>query len=356
MSSLDERQTVMAEPENTGGTPADPAGTEVRIETTYRLKRLVALGGMGAVYEAEQSGADGFVKTVAVKLLLPELSGNREFVSMFIGEAKLAACLVHQNIVQIYQLGRSGQRHFIAMEYIDGIDLEQFMACHETRKRQVPVELAVYIASRVCRGLEYAHNRRDENGERLEVVHRDVSPRNIMITGEGEVKIADFGVARARRKAAAYLQDGIMVGKVPYMSPEQALYEPTDPRSDIFSLGTVFYELLTGVRLFEKPSESAAIEEITTGAVPDPRDRRVDIPDAVAKAVMRCLERKPEDRHQTAGDLGYALENHMYSKGYGPTIVTLAKYVAQLFPDRQFYVAPSRGDNLSSSVLKCSAS
>ena len=334
-----------------GGAPPDLVGTEVGINTVYRLKRLIATGGMGAVYEAEQFGTDGFVKLVAVKVLLPELSDNQEFISMFMDEAKLAGCLVHQNIVQIYQLGRSGRQYFIAMEYIDGIDLEQFMSFHTAQGKRVPVEIAEFIASRICRGLEYAHNRRDERGERLEVVHRDISPRNIMITSEGEVKIADFGVAKARLKAAADMQDNIMVGKIPYMSPEQATYEPTDPRSDIFSLGVVFYELLTGVKIFDKPSESEAIREITTGSVPDPRIRRADISDAVAGIVMRCLERKAALRHQTAGDLGYALESHMYSKGYGPTIVTLAQYMAKLYPDRRFYAAPSRGDNLKSSVL-----
>lgn len=344
--------TVVMEPAIIARSPLELAGTEIRANVIYRLKRLIASGGMGAVYEAEQFGADGFVKTVAVKLLLPELSDNQEFVSMFMGEAKLAGCLVHQNIVQIYQLGKTGKRYFIAMEYIEGIDLEQFMACHSMQGKNVPVELAVYIASRICRGLEYAHNRRDENGEQLEIVHRDISPRNIMITSEGEVKICDFGVAKARRKAAAQLQDSIMVGKIPYMSPEQATYGPTDPRSDIFSLGVVFYELLTGLRIFDKISESAAIREITQGPVPDPRVQREGVPAAVAAMVMRCLERVPAARHQTAGDLGYALESHMYSKGYGPTIVTLAKYTAHLCPDRKFYVAPSRGDNLNSSVLR----
>lgn len=352
MDSSELEPTVVLDRTRTVATPVDLAGTQIQMNTAYKLKRLIASGGMGAVYEAEQYGADGFVKSVAVKLLLPELSDNEEFVSMFMGEAKLAGCLVHQNIVQIYQLGKSDKRYFIAMEYIEGIDLEQFMACHAAQGKKVPIELAVYIASRICRGLEYAHNRRDENGEHLEVVHRDISPRNIMITSEGEVKIADFGVAKARHKAAAQMQDSIMVGKIPYMSPEQASYEPTDPRSDIFSLGVVFYELLTGVRIFERTSESAAIKEITTGPVPDPRSHRSGVPDMIAAIVMRCLERKPELRHQTAGDLGYALESHMYSKGYGPTIVTLAKYMAGLYPGRKFYVAPSRGDNLSSSVLK----
>jgi len=327
-------------------------GREVSVHTVYKLKRLIASGGMGTVCEAEQFGSDGFIKNVAIKLLLPELTKNQEFVSMFMGEAKLAACLVHQNIVQIYQLGKSDESYFIAMEYIDGIDLEQFISRHAASGRKIPPELAVYITSRICRGLEYAHNRRDENGERLDIVHRDISPRNIMITSEGEVKIADFGVAKARRKAAARMRDNIMVGKIPYMSPEQATYEPTDPRSDIFSLGVVFYELLTGVSIFDKPTEEQSISEITSGVRRDPRSYRSELPQSIAEIVLCCLELNAAARFQTAGELGYVLENHMYSKGYGPTIITLAQYMAKLYPDRKFYVAPSRGDNLSVSVLR----
>jgi serine/threonine-protein kinase len=307
---------------------------------------------MGAIYEAEQSGAEGFTKTVAIKILLPELSENKEFVSMFIGEARLVATLVHQNIVQIFQLGRFKKEYFIAMEYIDGIDLETFMARHGQVLKHVPVDLAVYITSRICRGLEYAHNKRDDNGDRLEIVHRDVSPRNLMITNEGEVKLTDFGVAKAHRYMAESLRDNVMVGKVPYMSPEQASYGVTDPRSDIFSLGAVLYELLTGVRVFERETDEEIVEAILHGDTPDPRKHRAALPRELVEIVMRCLERDPARRYQTAGELGYDLEYHIYSKGYGPTIMTLAKYAAKLFPHRTFYVAPSRGDGFTSTVTK----
>ena len=327
-------------------------GSVITTITRYELKRQIATGGMGSIYEAEQHGAVGFVKTVAIKLLLPELSENQEFVSMFIGEAKLVAGLVHQNIVQMYQLGRSDDGYFIAMEYIDGIDLEQFMGRHQELDRNVPVELVAYIASRICRGLEYAHSKTDESGERLDIVHRDVSPRNIMITNEGEVKLTDFGVAKARRIVADKLNDYMMVGKIPYMSPEQAMYKETDKKSDLFSLGVVFYELLTGERIFERDSESEAIDGIISGEIPPVERFRKEVPQELVDILMRCLARAPEERFQSAGEVGYALERYMYSKGYGPTIVTLAKYTAEIYPEKRFYEAASRGDDLSSSVLR----
>jgi len=328
----------------------DLTGREIASGVKYRIKRSIARGGMGAIYDAEQSGVEGFSKRMAIKILLPELSSNHEFVSMFIGEARLVADLVHQNIVQIYQLGRSGDNYFIAMEFIDGIDLEQFMNRHMEIGEPIPVDIATYIVSRICRGLEYAHNKKDEKGERLDIVHRDVSPKNIMITNEGEIKLGDFGVAKARSKAAAHLKDDILVGKVPYMSPEQATYQPTDARSDVFSLGAVFYELLTNVRVFERESDEDTVNEIVFGRSPDPRLVRPDVPAEVAVAVMRSLERDIEDRFQSAGDLGYELEKFMYSKGYGPTIVTMAKYAQKVCPDRKFYLAPSKGDDLGSTV------
>jgi serine/threonine protein kinase len=327
-------------------------GDEITGVMRYRLKREIATGGMGSVYEAEQYGVEGFVKTVAIKILLPELSQNADFVRMFIDEAQLVSSLVHQNIVQIYQLEKFEGGYYIAMEYIEGVDAEEFVCRHQELQRDVPIELATYIISRVCRGLEYAHNKRDDGGRLLDIVHRDVSPRNVMITNEGEVKLADFGVAKAHRHMDDAIRDNILVGKLEYMSPEQALCEETDGRSDIFSLGALFFDLLTGVRVFERDTEDEAIEVIVKGTTPDPRQYRSDLPDDIVDVLLRCLQRDPAERYQTAGELGYALEYYMYSGGYGPTIMTLAKYMAGLYPKRKFYVAPSRGDEVSSFVVQ----
>mgnify|MGYP000145780126 FL=1 len=298
---------------------------------TYFLKRKIADGGMGSVYEAEQFGAEGFIKKVAIKTILPTYVQKSQFVSAFIGEAKLVANLVHQNIVQIHHLGRHEDGYYIAMEYIDGINLTDFMARHKKLRCSAPVDIATFIVSRICRGLEYAHNKKDEHGRPLNLVHRDVSPNNIMITREGEVKLTDFGVA----KAAQYMEEDeeYLVGSVEYMSPEQAECRSVDGRSDIFSLGLVYYELLTGVRVFlckDDGELEATLERVKKADIPDPLSFRPDLPESAVKNLMKCLRRDADDRFQSARELANALEYDMYSKGYGPTIVTLAEYVEKL--------------------------
>lgn len=297
---------------------------------TYFLKRKIASGGMGAVYEAEQFGAEGFIKKVAIKTILPKYVQKSTFVSSFIGEAKLVANLVHQNIVQIHHLGRHGDGYYIAMEYIDGINLTEFISIHRRIDKKVPPEIATFIVARICRGLEYAHNKRDEAGKPLNLVHRDVCPNNIMISKEGEVKLTDFGVA----KAAQFMEEhrNFLIGSVEYMSPEQASCESVDARSDIFSLGLVYYELLTGIRVFQcyNGDIDATLERVKKCVIPDPRQYRYDIPKGMVDILITCLQRLPDDRFQSAGELGYALEYQIYSKGYGPTIVTMAQYLNQL--------------------------
>lgn len=300
---------------------------------TYYLKRKIADGGMGSVYEAEQYGAEGFIKKVAIKTILPSFAEKETFVASFVGEAKLVANLVHQNIVQIHQLGRHEGGYYIAMEYINGINLTDFMVSHDDQHKEIPVEIATFIVSRICRGLEYAHSKCDESGKSLGLVHRDVSPNNIMITSEGEVKLTDFGVAKAVQFMAD--DEGYLVGSVEYMSPEQANCSEVDGRSDLFSLGLVLYELLTGVRVFQCYNNDIheTIDRVKKAKIPDPRDYRSDIPDVLLDILMRCLQKKVTARYQTAGDLSYALESQMYSKGYGPTIVALSRYIEGLRAD-----------------------
>ncbi len=304
---------------------------ELRDAAHFRFVRKIADGGMGSVYEAVLDGAMGFEKTVAIKTILPSYSKNQEFVEMFIGEAKLVADLVHQNICQVYQLGKAGDMYYIAMEYVAGISLQDFLNNHRDRSERVPPELGTFIISRVCRGLEYAHNKRDKNGQLLGVVHRDISPRNIMISTEGEVKLTDFGVA----KAANVMKDqegSVLVGKIAYMSPEQAQFQATDARSDIFSLGVNMYELLTGEDLFGAPDTTTVLQNVLTKDLPPPRQINAEIPEDVEKILLRALHRNPAQRYQTAAEMGHDLEYAIYHKGYGPTIVTLQKYMRGLFP------------------------
>ncbi len=304
----------------------------IEDRSTYTFVRKIADGGMGSVYEAILHGPEGFRKVVAIKTILEKYSANPEFIQMFIGEAKLVADLVHQNIVQIYQLGRCGNLYYMAMEYIKGVNLQDFILRHKELSRGIPIEIAVFIVSRVCRGLEYAHKKRDKDGHLLGVVHRDISPKNLMISSEGEVKITDFGIAKARNLMLD--QEGeVLLGKFAYMSPEQFQLLPTDRRSDIYSLATVLFEMLTGKSAFSLRKEQGAIPgQRAKLEFPPARSINQDIPENLERIVTKGLEQDLSARYQKAGEMAYDLEYYMYHKGYGPTIKTLEEYMALLFP------------------------
>ena len=316
-----------AEPAAAAGDALSPS---IFGSVTYLLKRKIADGGMGAVYEAAQFGAEGFIKKVAIKTILPTYATKSSFVSSFIGEARLVANLVHQNIVQIHHLGRHEGGYYIAMEYIDGVNLSSFLKRHRQLKRHVDVDAATFIVSRVCRGLEYAHGMHDEEGRPLGLVHRDVSPSNIMISREGEVKLTDFGVA----KAAQFMEDDQdhLVGSVEYMSPEQAACQPVDARSDLFSLGLVYYEILTGLRVFRcrHGDIDATVERVIHCDIPDPARYRLDIPAGVKSILMRCLQEAPDERFHSARELGAALEHELYAQGRGLSAAALLEYLDDL--------------------------
>ena len=315
-----------------------PQPYEFKDTYQFRLVRKIADGGMGSIYEAVLFGSEGFEKTCTVKTIREKFTGDRDFVEMFIGEAKLVADLVHQNIVQIYKLGKIGATYYIAMEYVNGVNLQEFMNRHLETGQKLPQELGAFIISRICRGLEYAHAKRDRKGAPLSVVHRDISPKNLMISLEGEVKITDFGIAKARNLMKD--QEGqVLMGKAQYMSPEQAQYLPTDARSDIFSLGVVMFELLTGESVFGSTEETTVIlQNVSAKEIPPPRKVNPNIPEALEKIMLKALERNLFKRYQDAGKMSYDIEYFMYHKGYGPTIVTVEKYMRQLFP--KLYVAP----------------
>lgn len=315
-----------------------------QFEDTYRFKftRLLAEGGMGNIYEAILSGQEGFEKRVAIKMVRKEYSNAQDFVKLFIGEAKLVADLVHQNIVQIYKLGKVKDNWYIAMEYVHGVNLRDLMEHHIQIGTKIPIDVGAFIISRVCRGLEYAHSKCGADGRPLGVVHRDINPNNIMIATEGEVRITDFGVAKAFG-VMENKEGSVIMGKAPYMSPEQAKGLVTDRRSDIFSLGIVMYELLTGVSLFANADDAKKImENVCTGAIPSPKDYNPEIPDDLEKIIFRSLERDLGKRYPDAGKMGYDLEYFMYHKGYGPTIQTLEKHMRLLFPE--LYVVGGKKD------------
>lgn len=307
--------------------------TEIRDANCLQLVRKIAAGGMGTVYEANQMGAEGFRKTMAVKMLMEDVAADEEFVEMFVGEAKLVADLVHDNIAQVYQLGKYQNSFYIAMEYIHGVNLQEFNDWHVCKKKRIPVELSAFIISRVCRALDYAHNKRDKTGELLGVVHRDVSPKNIMMSFEGVVKLTDFGIAKACNLMLNREGD-VLYGKVPYMSPEQAAFKATDARSDIFSLGICFYEMLAGDMLFGNEETMVTMHRIVKEDVPPIRSKCPDVPQRIEEILHKALDKDLEKRYQSAGEMLYDLEHFMYDGGYGPTNLTLTKYLKQLFPEK----------------------
>ncbi|MCA9689515.1 MAG: serine/threonine protein kinase, partial [Myxococcales bacterium] len=225
----------------------------------YKLVERISVGGMAEVYKAVETGVEGFERTVAVKRILPHIAEDEEFITMFKDEAKIAGQLTHSNIAQIYNLGQQDDSFYIAMEYVAGKDARSIFTRCQQKNRPMPLAQACFIVMKVCEGLDYAHNKKDKQGRSLNIVHRDVSPPNILVSYDGEVKLIDFGVAKAAGRVSR-TQAGILKGKFGYMSPEQVRGMPLDRRSDVFALGVVLYELLTGTRLFQGETDFATLE------------------------------------------------------------------------------------------------
>ena len=299
-------------------------------ELHYEMTRKVAEGGMGLVYEALQLGAGNFRKVVAVKLIREEYSAIEEFQNNFIGEARLVADLIHTNIVQTYHLGQVGGQYFMVMEFVRGVNLEQFIEQHRKLGKTIPKDLAAFIVSRVARGLAYAHSKCDREGRHLNIVHRDIGPKNVMIAFEGDVKLTDFGIAKALD--LMYNEEGkVIAGKDEYLSPEQANYAITDARADLFPLGIVLTELLLGRNLFRSADRAQSRRNILTLAIPQFSELRPDIDPKLEKIIQKALMRDREERYQSALHMLTALEVYLYSDGYGPTNEKLAVYLKDLF-------------------------
>src|SRR5258708_14716555 len=296
----------------------------IQNDFRYEIVRKIFEGGMGIVYEAEQKGTREFVKRIAIKVVRQNYADQKQFIENFIGEAKLVAALIHTNIVQTYHLGETRGISFIAMELIRGVNLEQFAQQLADKRRVLPRELAVFIVSRIARGLAYAHAKTDKDGKLLGLVHRDVSFKNIMIAFEGDVKLTDFGIAKAR----GFLVDNegeVVAGKADYMSPEQANFQITDKRSDLFSAGVVLGHLLLGRNLFKGATPEESRQRMMNLPIPDFRalDQRID--ERLNEILHRALARGLDKRYPNADELLYELEHYIYHSGYGPTNETLGK-------------------------------
>ena len=296
----------------------------------YTLLERIALGGMAEVWKARMKGVEGFQKTVAIKKILPHLTDSSDFVTMFIDEAKLAAQLNHTNIIHIYDLGKIGEDFYIAMEFVDGKDLRTILNTARDAHSPVPLGLALLVASRLASALDHAHRKKDFEGHAMGLVHRDVSPQNVLISFDGDIKLCDFGIVKAVAKASK-TQMGALKGKLQYMSPEQAWGRPVDGRSDIFSLGTLLFEMLTGRRLFMGESEMSVLDAVREGRIQAPRDLDPRIPLEVNALVLRALAREPKDRFQSAGDLQREIDGILGSHKPSPSQRELAHYMQKLF-------------------------
>ena len=293
------------------------------------MVRKIADGGMGIVYEGAQLGAGQFRKRVAVKVIREEYSAISEFQKNFIGEARLVADLIHTNIVQTYHLGEAHGQYFMVMELVNGLSLEQFLERHRELNRPIPIDIAVFIISRIARGLAYAHQKCDERGRPLGIVHRDIGPKNVLLAWEGDVKLTDFGIAKALD--LMYNEEGkVIAGKDEYLSPEQASYAVTDARADLFPLGIVLTELLLGRNIFRAVDRLESRRNILTLPIPRFGALRADIDQRLEVIIQKALRRDRDQRYQTAWEMLTDLEMYLYSDRYGPTNEKLGVYLREL--------------------------
>ena len=270
-------------------------------EQRYQVLERIAAGGMAEVYRGESAGIEGFRKKVAIKRVLPKLSQNREFIHMFLDEARLCAYLSHSKCVQVFDIGQAAGAHFIVMEFVDGADLQGVMEHLQRTGQRMPVEVACLIAMQVCEGLHYAHDAQDHNGEPLGIVHRDISPHNVLMTRFGEVKLVDFGLAKASSHLTADEED-IVKGKFGYLAPEVTLGQGADRRVDIFAAGILLWEMLAGRRLFKGETDLETFKQVQAAVIPDMRQIRSDVGEDVAYVLTKALARDREQRYAQAGE------------------------------------------------------
>jgi eukaryotic-like serine/threonine-protein kinase len=311
----------------------------------YELLERLGEGGMAEVFKAKSFGVEGFEKVLVIKRILPKLAEHPRFVDMFVHEAKLAVRLSHANIVQVFDLGRvdhgdeKATSYFIAMEYVPGLDLASVLSACRRGKLELPFGLAVFLTAEVSKALDHAHRRRDERSRPLGIVHRDISPQNILLSWEGEVKVTDFGIAKAKdsigdEEEEGERRGGHVRGKLAYMSPEQARAEPIDGRSDLFSLGTVLYEMLAGNNPFVAPTAFETLRRVQAGEFPPLEILRPETPRPLVEIVHKMLARSPDARFADAGKLHEHLLGYFYASGerFGPS--RLAEFLEPFHLDR----------------------
>ena len=292
----------------------------------YHLLEKIATGGMAEVWRARAYGLAGFEKILVIKRVLDSLAKDEEFVKLFIDEAKISVELLHVNIVQVFELNEVNNSYYMAMEYVHGLDVARLVS--RARGKSFPIPLALVVISEVLKALDFAHGRTDETGRPLEIVHCDISPQNILVSYAGEVKITDFGISRAAFQAKS-LHD-VIRGKYAYMSPEQVDGKDLDGRSDLFSLGIVLFELLTGRRLFKGRTRDETIARVRRAEVPSPRAYRPEISEDLEGILLKVLSTRPAQRYQTAGEMLEDISQLMIRENHRATNNDLAAYIRQV--------------------------
>jgi serine/threonine protein kinase len=310
---------------------ADPQSHQ---QQRYRVIEKLASGGMAEVFRAESAGLEGFKKQVAIKRVLPHLSEKKKFISMFLDEARLSAHLSHSNCVQVFDIGVGDNAYFIVMEYVDGADLKAVLETLKKQGRELPVEEAVFIAIKICEGLCYAHELTDSDGRHFAIVHRDVSPPNVLMTKHGEIKIVDFGLAKASSQLEKS-EPGIIKGKFSYLSPEAALGKEVDHRTDIFAVGIILWEMLAARRLFLGDTDFATVKLVQQAVIPPISKVVPKVPVELERILNKALARDPSQRFQTARELAVSLNDFLYKYGKSVGSFKIAALIQSTVKDKQ---------------------
>lgn len=298
-------------------------------EQRYRVVDRLEAGGMAEVFRGEALSVQGFRKQVAIKRVLPHLAQNKSFISMFLDEARLGARLNHANIVTVFDIGAADNTFFIVMEYVDGCNLKAIIEHFRQVGRRLPVKESIYICMEVCRGLSYAHEVVDDDNELLHIVHRDISPPNILLSKRGEIKVTDFGLAKATTQLET-TDPGVVKGKFSYLAPEAALGEGVDARADIFALGIILWEMIAGRRLFLGETDYQTVKLVQQANVPSLMRLNPDVDADLEALIMKALTRDPRDRYEGAREFGDALASYLFGKQLKVTSYDIANLVKEV--------------------------
>jgi serine/threonine protein kinase len=301
----------------------------MRTHGRYAITRKIADGGMAEIFLARQSGAEGFSRSVIVKRILPAFSADPHFRNMLVDESHIAMTLNHSNIVPVLDFGQAGGCYFMVLELVDGWDLSTIRRRAEKAEVPIPLGISLYVMAEVCRALAYAHGRKDGSGKPLQIVHRDISPQNVLISEQGEVKVADFGIAKALGKRER-TQTGIIKGKLEYMSPEQALGKPLDASSDVFAVGTLLYLLATSRRPFAGASDLEALLKVQRAEFVPPEEARPDLPAGVVAILKRAMQARSADRYRSAEEMMIAVEAVLRGELGSPGQSELKRWLGEL--------------------------